>query len=193
MAVRQGQYFVIGALLIATFITGIVLVDFGSVHTPATQTPKQLFDRGMDEFPRAVNLALMENASDVHLQQRLTTYLLFQQDTLQVHGLSSDAHTVLTTPDDGDVSVLVGNMRQAAMDNVTVVLDGETQQVDTIPSGETRLLTFTGVSDTFDVEASFTADKEFSHVFTAHRGQTGGVYHLRVSGEHQTWQNTAVY
>lgn len=192
-AAREGQFFIIGALLIAAVIVGIVLLESSGLQPPATQTPRQLFDRALHEFPTATNTITAEEDTVGGMERRMTSYLAFQHYLFASHGLQARSHTVIGLPQDTDITFLLFNHRRVRMNNVSLRVNGTEQTLGTLPSGETAQFSFTGVPVALDVRLSFTADRAFNQSYSTSRFRRSALYTLHLVGTQQTWQDTRVY
>lgn len=193
VSARKGQFFVIGALLLISLIAGIIVLNVSEFTGPKTQTPKQLFDQSFHTFPNAVNAILAENRSISEIEQQMTSYLAFQQYTLQSHALQNKAHTVLSVPNGDNVTVLLTNFRHAPLQNVQITVDGTTKTASAVPPQESAVITFQQVPATFTVDVAFDAERSFDQQFTGYSGRVAALYALRVEGEDQVWQSTKTY
>jgi len=190
---RTGQFFLIGVLIIITMIVGTVLFDMASVTAPETQTPRQLFDRAMAEFPAMVNTVIAEQATANHLQQRLASYLSFQQYLFTSHGMTSRSHALVSIPDGDNATVAVANFRQQQMDGTTLVVGGTSTDLGTVAPGHVELVTVTDVSDRMPVTFWFTTDATVNQSTTMSNDRVDALYTLRVIAESQIWQDTRTY
>lgn len=193
LTAKKGQFFIIGTLLIASIITGYVVLDIGSFQAPQTQTPRHLFDRSMQEFPAAVNHLSGESVSPTHAQRRITSYLAFQQYTFASHGLSSRSHAITAVPQDENITILISNFHNRELNDIRVTVDGTTQTRNTLPHGETAPFTFSSTPRSMDVRTSFRADRLYNQSFSTSRDRRSALYHLRVEGREQAWQDTRTY
>ncbi len=191
---RSGQLFIFGAILFGALIVGtILLTQSGGLQPPGPESPKTFFDWGMDEYPRTVNLAVAENSSARHLRHRATSFLGFQRDVMNRHGATMQAHTLVLVPNSTGATAVVGNFRGTDMDNVRVRVDGTQKRIGTVDDGETRLLGFTGLPETFNASLTFVADSGFDHDFRASRHRVTALYNLKVESAEQTWTGTEIY
>lgn len=192
---RSGQFFIIGALLIASMIAAVAMTGSSGVFGPDTDTPRQLFDQALDEFPRAVNTITAENTSTQHMQRELATYLGFQQRAFAEHGLQSRTHALVIIPrDGGTVDVVFANFRQAPADDVAVTVNGVERSLGTVAAQETRTATVPGVAgDRFPVQLQFTADRRINRTMIGYTTRRAGLYGGTVRGERQTWRNHRTY
>lgn len=191
--IRRGQFFIIGVLLIASIITGYIVLDVGGIDTPQTQAPRQLFDRAMNEFPATVNQVTAADSSPESMQRRATSFLDFQQYTFASHGITTRSHAFIGVPTENDITFLLANFHGDAMNDVRVTVDGTTQTRSTILHGETAAFTFTGVPKQMEVRAAFDVGRSFNQSYTASRARRSALYHLRLIGEDQSWQGTRIY
>ncbi len=191
---RQGQMFIVGTILFASVVVGTVfLTQTGSISSTAADTPKTLFDTATDEFPRMVNLAAAENDSVRHVRSRTVSYLAHHRSTVGRHGATASAHTLITVPNSTGVSAVVANFRGQDMESVEVDIGGQTASIGTIPDGEARIRTFTGVGPQFRANLTFTAEEPFDHSMTASRSRITALYRLTIDGVDQTWRGLEVY
>lgn len=190
---REGQIFVVGTLLFITLIVGIVfLSQSGGISSIGPETPQFLFDKSMDEFPRAVNLG-STNSSAFQIRNRVVSYLNFQGYMLGRHGSSDYAHTMILVPNSNGVSAVVANFRNRDMEETLVSVDGTEEDLGTLNHGEARIHTFTGVSPRYRANMSFTSGEEFDHSFTASRSRITALYRLEVESIGQVWKDTEIY
>lgn len=186
--------FLIGTILFAVLVVGTVfLTQTGSISSSIPATPQFLHETGMDEFPRAVNLAAAENDSARHVRSRLVSYMAFHRDVVDRHGASAVSHALVTVPNSTGVSAVVANFRGQDMTGVDVSVDGSTASIGTIPDGEARIRTFTGVPEQFRANLTFSTDQSFNHSIAASRNRITALYRLTVDGVDQTWQATDTY
>jgi hypothetical protein len=190
---RRGQFFVIGALLIAALITGYVVLDVGGIQTPQTQTPRQLFDRTMTEFPAAVNHITAAGPLAEAMQRRLTSYLAFQDNRFAGKGLTAQMHAAVGVPSDDNVTVVVANFRGRNATGVNVTVDGTTQTAGTVTDGSSARLTFTGVSSSAEGRIVLQGGETFNQSFPVSTGRQTALLHLKIAGESQNWVDTRTY
>lgn len=190
---RRGQFFVIGALLIASLITGYVVLDVGGIQPPQTQTPRQLFDRATTEFPEAINHITGTDPSAEAMQRRLTSYLAFQQDRFAAHGLQTQAHALIGVPAGVNFTVAFANFRGQNATNVQITVDGTTKTVGTVVDGSTALATFADVPDSTSIHVSFQTGQAVTQQYRASTNRRSALLYLRVQGQDQTWVDTRTY
>ncbi|MFB6294836.1 MAG: hypothetical protein ABEI97_03685 [Candidatus Nanohaloarchaea archaeon] len=191
---RQGQIFIVGTILFASLVVGTVfLTQTGSISSTVADTPKILFDTATDEFPRMLNLAAAENDSVRHVRSRLVSYMAFHRSVVERHGAAAVSHALITVPNSTGVSAVVANFRGQEMNDVEVSVDGTTASIGTVPDGEARIRTFTGVSDQFRANLSFTAGETFDHSISASKSRITALYRLTIDGVDQTWRGTETY
>lgn len=190
---RNGQFFLIGGLLIAGLIAGVALASTADLHTPPTYTPRQLFEQSQAEFPTATNIALQENRSERHLQQRLTSYLAFQNHLFQTHGLDAAAHATVSASNRTNTTVLVANFRNRKIRDVEIHLDGVTRTEIAMNDSRVQRFVFPKVSSTTTGWIAFDADTDVNQSLPVSPYSTEALYHLRLQGEDQTWVDTKTY
>ncbi|MDY6769458.1 MAG: hypothetical protein SVU88_00630 [Candidatus Nanohaloarchaea archaeon] len=191
---RAGQFFLVGTLLFAAMITGIVVLNQGSSITfTGSPVAKTAFERGMDEAPRAVNSALQENATAREVRRRVASYLGFHSYAVGTHGVTAREHVVIALPNSTGVTAIVGNARGAEMTGAAISLDGTERSLSSIADGETRTVPFPGAAGKFRVTFNASADRTINNSFTASRDGAAALYSLRVAGEDQVWTETRVY
>ncbi len=193
LTARRGQFFIIGTLLIAALITGYVILDVGGLTPPQTQTPQQLFDHALNEFPAAVNYMSGEDPSTALLQQRLTEHLAFQQYLFAAHGTTAQIHALVTIPDGDNVTLVLANFHGQDATDVRVTVDGTTETVATLPDETIQRFTFTDVPRSLDVRAAFEVGRSFNQSLRTSRDRQGALFHLRVQGQNQVWSDTRRY
>lgn len=194
MAVRKGQLFILGSLLIATLIMGIVfLQQGGGISVPESAAPQELLERSMDEFPVAINVALAENDTTANVQRRMQAYLGFQTEILRRHATSSRTHAAISVPNATGTRVLLFNFRRTAMRDINVTIAGTSKQPADLPSGETTVVRFGTVPETFTLDVDFVAGEPFSYAVAASRDKVSALYAARVTGESQVWEDARTY
>lgn len=191
--IRKGQFFIIGALLIAALIAGFVLLDIGGLDAPTTQTPKHLFDRSMNEFPVAVNTITADGEPVENMERRIISYLEYQQYLLNSHALQTQSHALISIPENGNVTFVFANFHGTDADDIALTVDGSKQTIDQVPDGQVATFSFDNLPSGFDVRLAFTVEKTFNTTFTTSRHRRSALYRLTVEGESQTWQDTRVY
>ncbi len=192
---RTGQFFLLGALLLATILGGtIVLTQDNGVTSPATGRVKAIFDQATAEFPRAVNIGVDDTATPHRLERTLTAYMEAQSRSFARHGLQDRAHALLVVPrNDSAVTVLITNVRGRPLQSVHLTVDGDTTALGTLADGRTAVHTAFTTTRPVPVSAAFRADRRFTHNLTAPGTRTTALYRLSLAGESQTWENTLVY
>lgn len=191
---RRGQFFLIGALIVASLLTAIVLFEeSGDIVTPNIEPTRSLYDQAVQEFPRAANIGVSENASGTMVQRRVQSYLGFQSTAFDGHALDDEVYGYVGIPRRDGVDMVVINMLPRSMDDVTVTLDGTTKTIDTVPGGTVERLRFDAVADRFDVRFAFSADQAYEHTRRVSRDAAFGLYRISVSGEQQRWRTVETY
>jgi uncharacterized membrane-anchored protein YhcB (DUF1043 family) len=193
LTTRHGQFFIIGALLIAALITGYVVLDVGSLQTPQTQTPRQLFDHTLSEFPAAINQITAADRGAELLQQRLTAYLAFQRHLSASHGTSTQMHALATVPEADNVTVVVANFHGQDAADIRVTVDGTTETTSTLADASAQLFTFDNVPRSMDVRLAFNAGQSFNQSFQASSNRRTALFHVRTQGQNQVWTDTRIY
>jgi len=191
---RKGQMFLIGTLLFAGLITSIVILNQGGTTSfPGTQRSKALFDRGMNEYPAALNTVIETNSSGDQVKRRTASYLDFHAYTVRGQGLENREHTVIALPNSSGVTAVVGNFRGETMENAWITVGGTSKDLENLDAGETRLTGFPGASGKFRVMFNATADRTINNSFGASLQAVHALYSLRIEGEDQVWSGTRVY
>lgn len=194
MAVRRGQFFLLGALVLVGMMAGIVLFEQGDgVTLPETQRTKALFDQSLQEFPAAVNRAAAGNASAEAVQRGLHPYLAFQSRVFTSHGLQNHAYALILLPADDKVEAVVANFGPSPINHTNVTVAGTLQQPGTLPSHRSTILTFDSVPARFTATIQFTGHRSFNATFRTTRERISAWYGLKLAGERQVWEDTAVY
>lgn len=191
---RRGQMFLIGTLLFAALITGIVLINQGgSIGFTGSETPKALFDRGMDEYPRALNTVTEVDASPGEVKRRIASYLGFHSYTVRSHGVDSREHAIIAIPNSTGFTAIVGNFRGVEMGDAWMKVDGTGKSLGNVDAGETRLVGFPSTTGDVRVMFNASADRLINNSFTASGDSITSLYTLRVEGENQIWTDTETY
>lgn len=192
--IRSGQFFLIGALILASMLAGFILFQQGGdVIAPAIQPAKGLFDKAFDEFPVVVNTAVATNRSIDSVERHLQSYMAFQSRTYDTHALQNRHHALVGIPNGTGVTVVLANFRGTAMSDVAVTVAGTTRTIGTLPAGETAQAGFTGAPQRFSVTLAFEADISVERTFRASRDNLFALYSLRLTGERQRWERTQRY
>lgn len=194
MAVRKGQLFILGSLLIATLIMGIVfLQQGGGISVPESAAPQELLERSMDEFPSAVNVALAENDTPENVQRRMHSYMAFQTEILRRHATSSRTHAMISVPNATGTAVLIFNFRRTTMRDINVTIGGVSKQPADLSPGETTIVGFGTAPGSFTLDAEFVAGEPFDYAVTASRDKVAALYAAQVRGESQAWEDARTY
>lgn len=191
---RAGQIFLIGTILFAGLIAGIVLLDQGGSTTfTGADTAKTIFDRGVDEYPRALNTVLEMDAGADAVKRRTATYLGFHAYTARSRGVDSMEHTVISLPNVSGTTAVIGNFRGTEMENAWIKVDGTSKDLGNLSAGETVKEGFPDASGTFQVMFNATADRTINDSFRASLDSVAALYALRIEGDDQVWTDTRVY
>ncbi|MFB6265932.1 MAG: hypothetical protein ABEI07_02500, partial [Candidatus Nanohaloarchaea archaeon] len=118
---RRGQLFLIGAILFAILITGIVLLNQGALFVfTGPDTPKEVFDRAVEEYPVALNTVIRSSSAPGDVKRRIATYLGFQIYAARGHAIEARQHTVVLLPNSTGLTGIVGNFRGTTLENVSL-------------------------------------------------------------------------
>ena len=149
----KGQFFVIGAILIASlFFAGLPLTGY---ITKPVSDDLDFFSQNIDnEFPRALNLAIDEG--DLN---RLKDFSNFADSQITQKNAIFKNLWVVTEAEGSNVNVTVGNFLD---EDVNIALNiSNTIEMMLIPSGFTDSVMFFGVPSQFTLRVTFTeADRE---------------------------------
>lgn len=194
MAVRTGQIFLLGMLLFASIIGGALILNTGRVSgSPDTDAPHRLFDRGMEEFPNAVNYALQQGSGTDHVKLRMSSYMDFYTYTLSTHGIDGRSHFLISLPSGDDVDVLLGNFRGTEMEDVELTVNGSKKRPGVIDRGEVQAFHFSGVADTYNVTLAASADRALDQDFNASQTRVHSLHSLRLEIENGVITDTRIY
>lgn len=139
---RKGQFFMIGLVLLATIIFGVVgLRGSAFISGDTTSNIRNYFKQGIDEFPHAVEQGLKDDYSAENLETSADSYMDFMRYTNSQRGLSAK-YVFVTGLEEGDeFNLVVGNYWQTELD-LNVSLDGEKEILPNFEPGTTEILRF---------------------------------------------------
>ncbi|MDY6776733.1 MAG: hypothetical protein SVQ76_01345 [Candidatus Nanohaloarchaea archaeon] len=191
---REGQLFILGMLLFAGMISGIVLLNLpGGLGFDRAEAAKNLFERGLDEYPVMLNTVHSSNSSPEYMQQRITPYLDFQSYTFRTHGLDSSVHAVTLVPEEDNVTLLFSNFHGREVKDLNVSVAGENRFRASVNDSRTVLESFTSLPKRFNVSVKFDAGKSFDHDFVSSTARMKSLLFLKVETENQVWQKVKIY
>jgi hypothetical protein len=186
---RKGQFFMIGTVLLSgTILASIVLQGGVDVYTGSSTTSFEVFDQALDEFPRAVSIALQEERSSSHLEQRLPAFMDYLVRTAAGHGISSQGYLLVGLPTERGYNVTVGNYQGEELQDVWVTVGPESARIDAIPHKGFETVRFNTTKSQFSVAVNGTMKKES---FTTSR-RTVSLIHLRDTAGDTVWEDTTI-
>lgn len=186
---RKGQFFMIGTILLSGIILAAIVLQGGvDIYTGSTTTSFQVFDQSLNEFPRAVSIALQEERSSSHLEQRLPAFMDYMVRTAAGHGISSQGYLLVGLPTSHGYNVTVGNYQGEELQDVWVTLGPESARIDALSHKGFETIRFNTTVSQFSVSINGTGKKES---FTTSR-RTFSLIHLQDTAGDTVWEDTKI-
>lgn len=163
MGVRKGQYFIIGTILIAGLLLGILSVSNTITTSFASDDiTRSLFENSLDEFPRAVEGAARDEATSENIEQEMRSYIGFQQHIGLQYGIDLQTQFLIGLPTDSGINVTFGNFRNTAINDTWIRVGGNAVNPDDVDPGTITTYRFPVEDRTMEVEFNTTGiDRTF--------------------------------
>lgn len=167
MGVRNGQYFIIGTILIAGILMGILGIT-NSVTTTFTSDDitRSLFENSLDEFPQAVAGAAREEHTSENIEQEMRRYTDFQQYVALQYGINLQTHFAIGLPTEDGYNITFGNFRDETLENVWIRVDDTAYNIGSVNVTEIDTYRFPTQERTMDMTINATG---FGETFTTSR------------------------
>ena len=157
---RKGQWFVIGAFLIITMISAVIMGQSAvTINEDLNPIQRQIFKNIKADSEIALNSILYEDRTSENLEIRIKEYSNFIRDFGKVHAIDATSYMIVGLPTAGGINVTVVNFQKTSMQPIEVTINGTTQSA-TIPDGSTATLAFSSVPDYFTIDYTITTPGE---------------------------------
>ncbi len=157
MGVRTGQYFIIGTILIAGLLIGILSIS-NSISTSFTSDDitRSLFENTLDEFPKAVSASVQEEATSSNIEKDIRGYTDFQQYMALQYGIDLQMHFLIGLPTDDSYNITIGNYRGETMEDVWLRIDDTAVKIGTLGTQNVSTYSFPTQDRTMEIEINST-------------------------------------
>lgn len=187
MAVRDGQYFTIGMMLLAGLLLTVLIAGTQAPPDATSDLSQVMFDNSMEEFPEAVRQAVDENTTSSTVEREIRQYIEFQQYTLGQYNMEPEAHVLIGLPTDDGYNLTFGNYRDETMNEAWLHVDGVTRQLGTVEPGTIETRQFPSQERTIDLRFN-TTDRNLT--LQASR-RTVSYIDMRVEVGEAVWRETS--
>ena len=154
---KKAQWFVIGAFLIITMISAIVMgknaVKLGDDLDPLQ---RQIYKNIKADIDIALNSILHEEQTSENLEMRLEDYSNFVREFGKIHAINISTYFIVGLPSGNDVNVTVVNFQKTAMQPIEITINGTTKNISNLADGTSETITFESVPDYFIVNYTIT-------------------------------------
>ncbi|MDY6771463.1 MAG: hypothetical protein SV186_05945 [Candidatus Nanohaloarchaea archaeon] len=189
MGVRDGQFFIIGTIVIAGLIMGIVSISTGvSTSFTTDSITKAIFDDSVNEFPRAVSRIAHTADTSEGVERDIRRYIDFQKYIALQHGVTLKTNFLIGLPIPNGYNVTFGNFMDGTMQDVSITLDNTTRDLGDVPAGNITTLSFAPDSEVFQVRLAYRNDTSTFYTST----KITSYISLRARSGSTVWRETRV-
>jgi len=186
---RDGQFFIIGIVIITGLILGAAALRGGTKLTSTADSGVQnTFDRHLDELPRTAGIALEDKRTSASVERALTSHLEYQQFVEAQRGLESQTYFLVGIPLDDHVNITVGNYWSSDVSNLWITVDGESTNLGSVAEEEIVTERFETDAKSFQVEINFSGQEQS---FSASR-KAFSLFKYRLEAEGNVWQDVTI-
>lgn len=139
---RKGQFFMVGSLLVAGIIFGVVGLRGSAFITGDSEAnTRSFFVRGVEEFSRAVDNSLKEQDDVDNVRKDVASYMDLIGRSNTRRGVPGRYMFIVGVKDSDGYDVVFGNYMESEVGEVNITLDGESNVLDN-PRRGTHVLSF---------------------------------------------------
>lgn len=187
MAVRDGQYFIIGMMLLAGLLLTVLVAGTQVQQSNTNELSQSLFDNTLEEFPEAVRQTVDEETTSLTVEQKIRQYIEFQQYSIQQYNMDPEAHVLVGLPTDDGYNLTFGNYRDETIDGAWLHIDGTSRPLGTVDPGTIETRQFPSTNRTIDIRYNST-----EHNLTLQSSRKVISYiDMRVEVDDAVWRETA--
>lgn len=157
---RKAQWFIVGAFLMITMISAVIMgKNAVKIDEDMNPVQRQIFKNIKADSEIALNSILYENRTSENLQMRLKDYSIFIRDFGKIHAINATTYMIVGLPTGSGINVTVVNFQKTPMQPIEVTINGTTHNA-TIPDGSAATLAFSSVPDYFTINYKITTPGE---------------------------------
>lgn len=184
---KQGQFFMIGTIILAGLIFGVVSITTSSTDTNIDLTPQTFFENVQNEFPKVIGHAIERNNDIDTIEREAHIFMRYVTFTEQQRGLDSTHYLMVGLPTANGYNVTVGNFNETTMNNVRLSVGDESTTINTIEPDSFREVSLSPGSDHFTV----TLNASLDHSFETGRNAFA-LLQSRSETQDAVWQDTKI-
>ncbi|MCJ7429141.1 MAG: hypothetical protein MUP66_02000 [Candidatus Nanohaloarchaeota archaeon QJJ-5] len=187
MAMRQGQFIMLGAVLLAGMIFGVVSIASTNTDTSIDTSPQRFLENIQTEYPRIVTNAIDRSYDLDTIERETQIFMRYTTFAERQRGLRSDHYTMVGLKTDDGYAISVGNFYDSSLEDITVEIGEETQQVPTLEPNSFYQFSVTPTTNSVTV----TLEAEQNHTFRSD-GNTFSLIHSYTETQDAVWRNTQI-
>lgn len=184
---KQGQFFMVGTIVLAGLIFGVVSITSSSADTSIDLTPQKFFENVQNEFPKVIGHAIERNNDIDTIEQEARVFMRYVTFTEQQRGLDSTHYLMVGLPTDDGYNVTLGNFNETTMTDVTISVGNESETINTLEQASFTQVSLSPGSDHFTVMLNASLD----HSFETGRNAFA-LLHSRSETRDAVWQDTKI-
>ncbi|MDY6789165.1 MAG: hypothetical protein SVV03_04355 [Candidatus Nanohaloarchaea archaeon] len=150
----------VGMVVIAGMIAGILVYSMGGIGDTGFGNSKFLFERKVEEFPRAVSIISDESGRNAEFRANLRSYMEYVGFVERQHLASSEGFVLAGVPVKEGYNVSFGNFLGRTVEDVRITAGGDSSTLASVGNRRIEAVHLDPSGDRFTVDVDFSGFRE---------------------------------
>lgn len=151
-------------MILAGLLVGVLSISTNiSSDFRSDDITRSLFDKNLEEFPRAVRMITHEDTTPDHIEKKIRQYMDYQEQITLQYGVEYRSYFLVGVPTDNGFNVTLGNYQSAPLEAVWVRVGDDARNLKTVEEGNITTYDFKTDGRTLDIHINHTENQNTFH------------------------------